>query len=302
MRIPYRLLAIDVDGTLLNSSNRLPAANRDGLHRAHEAGLTVCLCTGRSYTEAKPVLDEIGLDLDAAICVFGAIVCDAKTGRTVHRSPMPRRTALRLLEFFSSRGHPVLVLQDVTQAGTDYYRVSGERDAQAYDRWLELTPTIAKRVDRWPDDAPEPLRIGIIVDPAGIGAVRAELDTEFPATELKCNAIFAPNYGLHVLECFAPHVNKWFAITQLARDRGIRPSQIVAIGDDVNDVEMIRSAGLGVAVANAIPAVRDAATCHTGSNDEAGVATFIDRLLAGEIRADCDSRMQSASGRKGEKA
>lgn len=243
----------------------------------------ICLCTGRSYTETRPVVREIGLDFDAAICVFGALVCDGRTGRTLHRSPIPRRTTLRLLEFLSSRGHPVLVLQDATQTGVDYYRVAGKRNTEAYDRWLALAPTVAKRVDQWPEDAPEPLRIGIIEDPANVNAIKAEIDAEFPITELKCNAIFAPNYRLHVLECFAAPVNKWFGITQVARDRGFRSSEIVAIGDDVNDVEMIRSAGVGVAVGNAIPAVREAARYHTGTNDEGGVAAFIDRLLGGEI-------------------
>jgi Cof subfamily protein (haloacid dehalogenase superfamily) len=287
MGIAYRLLAVDVDGTLLNSSNRLPHANREALHRAHDAGLIICLCTGRSYTETRPVIDEIGLDLDVAVCVFGAVVSEARTGRTIHRWPIPRRATLRLLEFFSSRGHPVLVLHDVTQAATDYYLVTGRRsmNMEAYDRWLGLAPTLTRRVEQWPEEAPDPLRIGIIVDPTAVGAVKAELDAEFAATELKCNAIFAPNYGLHVVECFAPQVNKWYATSRLARDRGIRPSEIVAIGDDVNDLEMIRSAGMGVAVANAIPAVRDAARCHTGSNNDAGVAAFVDRLLAGEVHA-----------------
>jgi 5-amino-6-(5-phospho-D-ribitylamino)uracil phosphatase len=282
MRSGYRLLAVDVDGTLLNSANSLPPANREALHRAHEAGLIVCLCTGRSYTETRPVIDAIGLDLDAAICVFGALLCDAQSGRTIRRWPIPRRTALRLLEFFASQDEPVLVLQDRTEGGADYYLVRGRRHAEAYERWLELAPTVATRVDHWPDDAPEPLRIGVIVDPTEVDAMRAALEAEFPATEVKCNAIFAPNYGLHVLECFAPHVNKWFAISQLARDRGIRPSEIAAIGDDVNDVEMVRSAGLGAAVGNAIPAVKSAARCHTGTNNEAGVAAFIDRMLAGD--------------------
>jgi 5-amino-6-(5-phospho-D-ribitylamino)uracil phosphatase len=282
MRSGYRLLAVDVDGTLLNSANSLPPANREALHRAHEAGLIVCLCTGRSYTETRPVIDAIGLDLDAAICVFGALLCDAQSGRTIRRWPIPRRTALRLLEFFASHDEPVLVLQDRTEGGVDYYLVRGRRHAEAYERWLELAPTVATRVDHWPDDAPEPLRIGVIVDPTEVDAMRAALEAEFPATEVKCNAIFAPNYGLHVLECFAPHVNKWFAISQLARDRGIRPSEIAAIGDDVNDVEMVRSAGLGAAVGNAIPAVKSAARCHTGTNNEAGVAAFIDRMLAGD--------------------
>ncbi len=282
MRCAYRLLAVDVDGTLLNSANSLPPANREALHRAHEAGLTVCLCTGRCYTETRPVIEAIGLDLDAAVCVFGALLCDAQSGRTIHRWPIPRHTARRLLEFFAAQDEPALVLHDRTETGVDYYLVRGRRHAQEYERWLDLAPTKVTRVDRWPDDAPEPLRIGVIVDPADAAVARERLTAAFPPTELKCNAIFAPNYRLHVLECFAPQVNKWFALRQLAHDRGIRPSEVVAIGDDVNDVEMIRSAGLGVAMGNAIPAVKSAAKCYTGTNDEAGVAAFIDRMLAGE--------------------
>lgn len=269
----------------MDSSNVLPEANRAALHRAHEAGLTICLCTGRCFAETEPVIRAIGLDLDAAVCVFGALVVDARSGRTLHRTPIPRRTAAHLLEFFRERDYPALVLHDPSEAGTDYYLVAGGGDMAAYERWLALAPTSVRRVDRWPNDAPEPLRIGIVEDPAQAVSVQAELQSEFAATELKCNAIFAPNYGLHVVECFAPQVNKWYAVAQLAHDAGIDASQVVAIGDDVNDVEMIRSAGLGVAMGNAVPAVREVARAYTGTNDEAGLARFIERLLRGEASA-----------------
>ncbi len=276
------MLAIDVDGTLMDSNNALPAANRDALHRAHEAGLTVCLCTGRAYRETKPVIDAIGLDLDAAVCVFGAVVSEARTGRTLHRQSLPRKTALRLMDFFGRRGHPMLILHDATEAGVDYYFVPGRHNMAFYERWLEMAPTAARRVDRWPAEAPDPLRITVIETPDRVDAFRAELTAAFPPTVTKCNAIYAPNYGLHVLECFAPEVNKWFGLSRLAEMRGIRPAEIVAIGDDVNDLEMIRMAGLGVAMGNAIPAVHSAARCHTATNDEAGVAALINRLLTGE--------------------
>jgi len=279
--MPYRLLALDVDGTLLTSANELPEANRLALHRAHRAGLTVCLCTGRSYCETRPVIEQIGLDLDVVVCVFGAIISDARTGQTLRRWPMARQTAVRLIGFLRSLGHPVLVLQDPTEAGTDYYYIPGQRNRPAYERWLRLTPTTIRQVETWPADAPEPLRIGIVEEPDRIEALRAELRAKFHPDELRHNAIFAPNYGLYVLECFAPEVSKWHALRQLAQDRGIRPEQIVAIGDDINDLEMIREAGLGVAMGNAVPAIRQVARAHTGTNDQAGVCAFIERLLQG---------------------
>jgi HAD superfamily hydrolase (TIGR01484 family) len=281
----YRLLAVDVDGTLMNSRNELPAANRDALHRAHEAGLFVCLCTGRSFTETRPVIAGLGVALDAAVCAFGAIVAAARTGRTLHRSPIPRRTAMRILEFFAQREYPVLVLQDVTEAQTDYYLVAGTRNEAAYDRWLALAPARTVRVDTWPADAPEPVRIGIIDEPHRVECVHAEFAEAFSPTEVKFNPIYAPNYGLYVLECFAPQVNKWHGIEQLVRDQGITPAEVVAIGDDVNDLEMIRTAGLGVAMGNASPVIQEAARERTGTNDESGLAAFVDRLLGGDVSA-----------------
>ncbi|MBN1489925.1 MAG: HAD family hydrolase [Phycisphaerae bacterium] len=283
MSVAYRFLAIDVDGTLLDTSDRLPSANRDALHRAHEAGLFVCLCTGRCYAETRPVMDRIGLDLDAAVCVFGAIVNDARTGKTLHRWPIPQRTARRLIEFFSARGHSVFVLQDPTEALTDYYIVNGVRETAAVDRWLAQAPTTCQRVAGWPADAPEPVRIGVIEQPEHAPALAAELTAAFGPNEVKSNTIFAPNYGLHVVECFAPHVNKWHAIERLARDRGIHAAEVVAVGDDVNDIEMIRSAGLGVAMGNAIEAVRAVARVRTGTNNEAGLAAVVNRMLDGEF-------------------
>lgn len=283
MSVAYRFLAIDVDGTLLDTSDRLPPANREALHRAHEAGLFVCLCTGRCYAETRPVMDRIGLDLDAAVCVFGAIVNDARTGETLHRWPIPQRTARRLIEFFSARGHSVFVLQDPTEAPTDYYIVNGVRETVAVDRWLAQAPTTCHRVADWPADAPEPVRIGVIEQPEYAPALAAELTAAFGPNEVKSNTIFAPNYGLHVVECFAPHVNKWHAIERLARDRGIHAAEVVAVGDDVNDIEMIRSAGLGVAMGNAVEAVRAVARVRTGTNNEAGLAAVVNRMLDGEF-------------------
>ena len=93
---PCELLAIDLDGTLLDSSHRVPPENRAALHAAHAAGIRIVLCTGRSFPETRPVLDEIGLDLDATVTVFGAVLTDVRTGRTLERLPFTLDLAYRL--------------------------------------------------------------------------------------------------------------------------------------------------------------------------------------------------------------
>jgi hydroxymethylpyrimidine pyrophosphatase-like HAD family hydrolase len=89
-----------------------------------------------------------------------------------------------------------------------------------------------------------------------------------------------PAYGVDVMEIFDPAVNKWQGILHVARLHGVGPAEIVAIGDDVNDLPMIRAAGLGVAMGNARAEVKQAAARVIGRNDEDGLAIFLDELVA----------------------
>lgn len=282
MSTAYRLIAIDVDGTLMNSRNELPPANRDALHRAHEAGITVCLCTGRSHTETRDVIAQLGLDSDRGIFAFGSIVSELPSGKTLHRTALGDDLTARLVTHFRERGFPVLMLYDAHETGgLDYELVRGERHAAAYEQFLKLAPAEIQRVDDWRPRGFAPVRVGIIDSPDHIQTTTAELDQAFPPAQMKYNPIYAPNYQLHVVECFAPPVNKWYGITQVARQMNIPREQIVAIGDDVNDIEMIREAGLGVAMGNAREIIKTLAAWHAPTQDQCGVAATIDAILSG---------------------
>jgi Cof subfamily protein (haloacid dehalogenase superfamily) len=280
---PYRLIAIDVDGTLVNTEGKLPDENRVALHRAHEAGFKICLCTGRTVSEARPVIDELGLDSDVGIFVFGAIVSELPSGRTLVRSTISPDVADRLVTFFLDHDLPVLALYDVTEAGLDYRYLLAERAspgaAEGLERWRQMAPARLVHVRQWERWDHQPVRIGVVVDPDQAPNLRASLRAAFTEDEMICNSIFAPNYGLHVVECFAPHVSKWHGIMQVLDQLGIQGHQVAAIGDDVNDLEMIRHAGLGIAMGNAIDAVKQAADRHVPSNNDHGVAVAIDQLL-----------------------
>ncbi len=279
MASPYRFLAVDLDGTLLNSSGKLSAGNRAALHRAHQAGITVCLCTGRNPTESGPVIEALGLDLSAGVFVFGAVVKDLQTNATIFRNAMSAELADRLIAHLASRGHPILALYDPGEADCDYVLVEGRENREAYERWLAYAPARTQRLTKWEPRACTPLRIGVIERPDRIEQTLADLRAEFSPDEAKINSIYAPNYGLHVVECFASQVNKWHGIMQLAGRMGLFPAEIATIGDDVNDIEMIAQAGLGVAMGNAIPAVKQAAKAHVPDHDHDGVAVLVHRLL-----------------------
>ena len=289
MPSPYRLLAVDVDGTLMNSRNELPAANRRALHRAHEAGLYVCICTGRSLTETREVLDALGLDLDAGVFVFGAIVSELKTRRTLYRSPIAPELAGQVVAFFRQRDYPVLGLHDADQAGFDYLVIRGRRNAEACERWLSMTPARVERCDEWRPGPNDPLRFSVIEEPESSGQLLVDLAAAFPDGQVKFNQIYAPNYGLHVVECFSPEVNKWHGLSRLMQRWNARPGEVVAVGDDVNDLEMIARAGLGIAMGNAVPAVKAAARWQAPPHDQGGLSAAIEAVLTGRVPPPGDS-------------
>ncbi len=274
----YDLLAIDLDGTLLDSQHTVPAANRDALHRAHAAGIKVVLCTGRAFAETRPVLEQIGLDLDAAVAVFGAVVAEATTGRTLYRTPIASATARAVTEWFGQAGYAVMWLTDAHETGADGYVINGSKRHAAVDRWIAWTPCQVQQVDRLPADAAAPVRISIIDETAELDGMSARLRTAF-GDRLRHHVLCAPPYQLSLIEAYAPRVNKWYGIGKLCRRWKIDRRRTVAVGDDVNDIDMVEHAGLGVAMANANPALRAVADRVTAGNDACGVAQLVDELL-----------------------
>lgn len=276
----FELLAVDIDGTLLDSTHRVPAAHRDALRRAHDAGLRIVLCTGRSYPEIRGILEHLDLDLDAAVTVSGALVCEAATGRTLSDAPLDGAVATRLYAWLRELGYAVLWLTNRDACGHDGYALSGPRMHAGHVNWLAKTPCRVRQMETLPPDAAPALRLSVIDDRPALQRVAEELVERF-GHQAAHNLLDAPSYRLTVLEILAGHVTKWRGIESLCRHWGVDPVRTVAVGDDVNDLEMIRRAGLGVAMGNAVPAVRAAARRTTGTHDEGGLAMLIDDILAG---------------------
>lgn len=276
--VNYDLIAIDVDGTLLNEEHVVTEENRSALHRAHEAGLQVVLCTGRAFPEIERVIDDIGLDLDAAVTVFGAVVTDVPTKQTLYSSAFDHTTAVELTSFFTERGYTCVYLSGGPQAGSTGYIVLGEKHHFAVDAYLIKTTVEFEKVDALPADAPDALRISIIDDPGKLDELSDELARVF-GNRVVHNVLHAPEWAFTVIEGFAPGVNKWTGIEKLCELRGVNPDRVVAMGDDVNDIEMLTHAKLGIAMGNARESVKAAANRVTVTNNEHAVARVIDEIL-----------------------
>jgi len=292
----YSILALDLDGTLINSSGEVSERNQRAVRAAREAGIHVVVCTGRGLVECRPILDVIG-QTGPVVVAGGSIIADPQTGRTLHRFPVKLDLVHRAAEHLVALGHPALILKDPAETGYDYLVVHGtpRLPLDPVTEWwfAKLNVRVRYAAHVIEDEHPEhTVRVGA----CGLSGTLADVKRDlllavdgkaqvhhFPAVVAPEHATRAVNgQTLHILELFDECATKWSAIMHLASGWGVAASRVAAIGDEVNDECMIRAAGLGVAMGNAVPAVRDAATRHTHRHDDDGVAHAIGCILAGE--------------------
>jgi 5-amino-6-(5-phospho-D-ribitylamino)uracil phosphatase len=273
------MIAIDLDGTLLASDGSVPPKAKAAIHECLAAGLLVCFATGRNWTESKAILETVQ-HYSTAVFVSGAMVMDTQNQVTLHRTLMDPQLARDICLLLEDLGQSPLALQDTAKAGgVDYLVKAGPPPNEAERVWREVTQSVVQEV---PSLATYPhehtIRVGLVAATDEIQQALAVLLETF-GSRIVSHCINVPAYGVDVLEVFDPAVNKWQGILHVARHHGVAEHEIVAIGDDVNDIPMLRNAGLGVAMGNARPEIQAAAHRVIGRNDEDGLAVFLSELL-----------------------
>jgi len=276
----YRLLAIDLDGTLLCPKGTVTARVKSAIHGALDKGYIICFATGRNATESRQILKDVD---HHPCCVFvgGAVVTDTSGNNCLHRSLMHPELARELCQAFESNGHAALALQD--SGDSVDYLISGRHDLnEATLQWQVLTQAVYHPTPNLAEHHHQhTLRVGIVAGVDEIERLKGVLTSQF-GNRIVSHRLNIPSFQVEVLEAFDPAVNKWAGVQFVARRHGILPEQIIAIGDDVNDIPMIRNAGLGVAMGNAHPEVRAIAKRLIRSNREEGLAEFLEELSAGK--------------------
>lgn len=260
----YRLIAIDLDGTLLDSKGQVPAAAAEALQRAQAAGIVVAPATARWYQAAVRPFAAMGIQ-PAAIASAGADV-RLHTGDVVAQHHLPGDFARFVAELCDRAGWPATLA------------VPGK----AYRRANELPA--------WAANAPEwlqPVTSLADVELADLLAVLAEPDADDPAlVELEAwrdrvslyDAISFSGDGM--ITATARGVDKGSALLELCAALGIEPAQAVAVGDSEVDIPMLRVAGLAVAVETGTEEARAAAHRQIPGPDASGIAQLIDSLLS----------------------
>lgn len=297
----YDMLAIDLDGTLIGPEGVVREANVRAVERARQAGLEVVVCTGRGLIESSRHLEAIdaqtpahGRDVAPIVCAGGAMIADTATNTTLHRWAMGEGLVRRLCDHFAQRERAPLLLKDRCAAGFDYLVVNSGPIEEPSRWWFEHMGVEVKFVAHVNDDEhPEhTIRVGFAAHESIMRELGASVKQQFSdETHTQHFAAVAgskdgsrgvKSEAIHLLEVFDPRVNKWTAIHQLAEDQGIDRSRIAAIGDEINDLQMVEGAALGIAMGNAVDELKAVADIEAPGFAEDGVAYAIDRLLAGD--------------------
>lgn len=273
------MIVIDLDGTLLSPQGKVTQRTRDAVHLALNSGWLVCFATGRNFTESRAIIEDVG-HYSSAVFVGGAMVIDTKNRTTMHRQLMEPALAREVCAELESAGHAVLALQDTSAAGVDYVMTDDVPLNESTVIWMRVTTAGFRRVKSLADfDHAHTVRVGIVAASKMMPPILKRLEVKF-GERIYHQSVFVPAYDVEVLEVFDPSVNKWEGIKLVAKAHNVDLADIIAIGDDVNDLHMIKNAGLGVAMGNARPAVLAIAKKIIGSNANDGLAVFLEELVA----------------------
>ena len=279
-RAPVGIIALDLDGTLLNSSKELSAGNFAALKAAAEAGWAVVPTTGRFYGGMPDVIRQLPF-VHYAITINGACVLDLKTGQQLYRAEMPWQRARDIMSWLDDK--PVLYdcYMDNAAFMTAALKeqvddvIDDPRIRKMYHDLRQPVPELKAFVAEYCGSRP-----GMDVQKIQFFTrdmeLRARLLTEIPQV---FPGILATSSSPQNIELNQDTANKGDALLALAKHLQLDPAQTLAFGDGLNDVSMLRAAGTGIAMDNAEDAVKEAADWVTASCDEDGVAAGIERFI-----------------------
>lgn len=276
-----KLLALDLDGTLLDRNSDLPEANRLAVERARAAGMEAVIVTGRSWRSTRRYYTEMGMT-GPAICYLGALVLAGGTGRIHRYRPLVPEAWAELRAFAVQEGLSVTACMGTDQAVADgdlaargvvaadtafaTCRAEDFLDWEGWNTYTEIAPDLA------PCQAP-PVMAAVYGDRA-VRRVMERFPHGLPASQSDLTDRIAGETVLHVWHA---EVDKGRALAEFCRARGFRPEEVAAFGDALMDLGMLQFAGTGIAMPTGHPELQRSVGCV------ATPAEAIDRILKGEL-------------------
>ena len=260
-----KLIATDLDNTLLDKDGSVPPETVAALAKAEEKGVTVTVATGRSFASARGVAEMIGGN-GLAICYNGSQIRRLADGMVLYSGCVDQDVQQAIIEFVHERGL-YLQMYDNDEIVVETLRLDMHNDP-------DLKFASHREVG---DFLKEPLfdtpKMMIAADPAEVPALQAELE------EMFAGRIFCAQSEPHLIEIMPAAVNKGTALAALCQEMGIRREEIMALGDNTNDMHLLQAAGLAIAVANAVPRLQEYADYVCKGERSEGFREAIEKFI-----------------------
>lgn len=274
MHDPIRIIALDLDGTLLNSNKELSSGNLAALERAASAGIEVVPTTGRFYDGMPEVIRKLPF-VRYAITINGAQVADLRTGEVIYRAELPWEQAVDMMTLLD--GHPVIY---------DCYQNNAAWMTAAQKEYIDCIvadPHYRNMLHELRQPVPE---LKTVLKQRRQGVQKVQFFTDQPELRLRLmdelprqfDDLCVSSSTSDNVEINQSRANKGEALLALAAHLGVSREAVLAFGDGLNDLSMLRDAGVGVAMANAYDEAKALAHWITLSCDEDGVAHGINKF------------------------
>ena len=279
-----RLLASDIDGTLLNPQFQISPDDLAALRHAHDSGIEVVLVTGRRHTFALPIAKQLGFDL--WLISSNGSVTRSLAGENFHRDLMPREICLELCGAMQEfRGHTVLTFDKETKGAIvlehlDDLNASIRRWLEKNMAFIEFVVPIENALINDPEQA-DPVQAMFCGSMARMSEALRALEASGIRNRVTVLRTEYPERDLSMIDVLNAGCSKGHALERWAAHRGYRREQVMAIGDNHNDVEMLEFAGHPVIMGNACEELRGRGWSVTLGNDAGGVAAAVADVVNG---------------------
>lgn len=265
----YKLLALDIDGTLTNSQKAITPITLQALEKAEKAGIKIILATGRPTYGVAPIAEKLGMDEKGGYVLSfnGGKITEWHSKQVLYERDLPRELLPLLYKTAKDNHVSIMTYQNE-------YVVSETTDNPYVQIEMSLNHMGGRKVHNFLTDTNFPLPKCIIT---GEPAIIEKLDKEL-------NGILSEQLSIYrsepfFLEIMPKGIDKAYSLSILLDKLGFERKNLIACGDGFNDISMIKYAGLGIAMANAQPEVMRIADYITSSNDEDGVAKVIEKFI-----------------------
>jgi len=282
-----KFLALDLDGTLLNSRGKISEQNKIAIRKAEEKGVLVTIATGRRFRDAQPVAIEVGFNAPI-ITHNGALLKFADTLETVEYSLLKTETVREILRVGRKTCGDALVSADPHGKGTMYYDTVSDQNIplKKYIAWAQTlhgedAENSVKHVENLEIivDNTEVVHVSFSGGCAAMYEMQRILEDELQ-NSVNILATIYPELDFTLLDILPPDASKGIGIEKLALKHGFSHENVMVCGDNFNDLEMLEFAGTPVVMGNAAPELKEREDFYTTlSNDENGVALAIERFI-----------------------